>query len=164
MTLTIRLAIPYDAHSIHESHMRSIREICIQDHGRAEVLGWGYREFNPKLFETLKDNGNESEIWVAEYNHQVEWHGFIRRISHETSHICSLYITPTILNQGCGGTLLNRLLAKARDWNVKIISLQSTITAHAFYQHHGFVNTGPCSTTEVAGSKVRYYPMELELN
>ena len=139
---------------------RSVFKIMVEQRFLAGVIENSTQNF----FETLKDNGNESEIWVAEYNHQVEWHGFIRRISHETSHIRSLYITPTILNQGCGGTLLNRLLAKARDWNVKIISLQSTITAHAFYQHHGFVNTGPCSTTEVAGSKVRYYPMELELN
>ena len=39
----IRLARPGEEAQIHEAHMRSIREICIKDHGEEEVRGWGNR-------------------------------------------------------------------------------------------------------------------------
>jgi hypothetical protein len=37
----IREAKPGDESLIHEAHMRSIREVCIKDHGEEEIHGWG---------------------------------------------------------------------------------------------------------------------------
>lgn len=41
---SIRKALQTDREKIYEAHMRSIREICVKDHGEEEVKGWGYRE------------------------------------------------------------------------------------------------------------------------
>jgi hypothetical protein len=37
----IRKAKVGDESGIHEAHMRSIREICVKDHGEEEIKGWG---------------------------------------------------------------------------------------------------------------------------
>ena len=42
MTTLIRQARFGDELGIHEAHMRSIREVCIHEHGPGEIKGWGY--------------------------------------------------------------------------------------------------------------------------
>jgi len=39
----IRPARSGDEPAIHEAHMRSVREVCVKDHGEEEIRGWGNR-------------------------------------------------------------------------------------------------------------------------
>jgi hypothetical protein len=43
-TPIIRKAVPGEEQEIHKVHMRSIREVCVKDHGEEEIKGWGNRE------------------------------------------------------------------------------------------------------------------------
>lgn len=90
MNVTIRKATPADRESIHESHMRSIREVCINDHGSEEVRGWGHRPPGDRWIEGIESG----LVWV------VEWDGGVRGVAHikisrdeNTAHIQSLYLT-----------------------------------------------------------------------
>jgi GNAT superfamily N-acetyltransferase len=142
--------------------MRSIREVCVKDHGEDEVRGWGNRPLGNRWGEAIK-NG---EVWVVELDGQVFGQGFIR-ISHENgeakAHIYGLYLTPEVLGQGIGFQLANILLDTAKKAGAKNVTLDSTITAHDFYRSLGFVDTGPMSQQELGGHTVRYFPMALRL-
>ena len=58
----IRKARPGDEPAIHEAHMRSIREVCIKDHGKDEVKGWGNRTLGDRWTVAVRD----SDVWVIE--------------------------------------------------------------------------------------------------
>ena len=60
----IRFAKPGDEPAIHDAHMRSIREICVKDHGTEEIKGWGHRELGDRWTKEIQ-NGT---VWVVERN------------------------------------------------------------------------------------------------
>jgi hypothetical protein len=55
------------------------------------------------------------------------------------------------------------MLNEAKEKKVITIQLEATITAHGFYQKMGFSDYGPMKTVEIRGSKVRCFPMRMEL-
>ena len=152
----IRKAQKGDEVGMHESHMRSIREVCIHDHGPEEIKGWGYRPLRPNWQVGQQPNDH---IWVVEYQQKIEGHGFIR-IKEKQAYILSLYLTPTVLGQGLGKELMNRMLAVAKEAHVTAVILESTLTAHKFYQRFGFVDTQPLQKRMIAGYPVSCIPMQ----
>ena len=157
---TIREAKPGDEIGIHESHMRSIREVCVKDHGEEEIKGWGNRPLGQRWTDAVK-NGF---VWVVEFEKSIHGHGYIRLFeenNEKRAHIHGLYLTPEILGKGMGYRLAALMLEKARASGVERITLESTLTAHDFYKRLGFKDTGPIKSMEIAGYSVRYFPMEL---
>ena len=152
----IRKARPGDESGIHESHMRSIREICIHDHGEEEIKGWGYRELGTRW----QDAVAKGDVWVVESKNEIKGHACISRKNQHEAHIDSLYLTPEVLGQGFGKDLLMLMLAKASDEKISSITLDSTLTAHQFYCSFGFIDTSTCQTQLVGGYPVRYFPMK----
>jgi len=49
------------------------------------------------------------------------------------------------------------------DWGAKVIKLESTITAHDFYKHMGFVDHGPERQIKIGGQRVTCFPMIMKL-
>lgn len=92
---------------------------------------------------------------------------FIRRAIKEdalalhNAHIFGLYLAPKALGLGIGKELLNLMIEEAKNKNVNRITLESTITAHSFYQKHGFVDDGEELKVNIGGSEVRCRPMQL---
>ncbi|WP_374030194.1 GNAT family N-acetyltransferase [Bdellovibrio bacteriovorus] len=64
---------------------------------------------------------------------------------------------------GFGGTIAKEMIAETRKQNAFEINLESTLTAHSFYQKMGFADAGELATIELGGSKIRYIPMKLKL-
>jgi len=154
-----------DQVGIHDSHMRSIREICVHDHGEEEIKGRGYREMRSKeqWLQTL-DNQNRY-VWVVEYENEIEGHCFISLVPEEAkAEIHCLYLTPVVYKQGFGAILMENMLEVAKENNIKEIFLQSTITAYSFYKRYGFEDAGPMQKVEIGGYPVRAFPMKLELD
>ena len=152
----IRKAYSGDEAGIHESHMRSIREICIHDHGAEEIKGWGYREQGTRWNDAVA----KGDVWVVESDSEIKGHACIRRKNEQEAHIYSLYLTPEVLGQGFGKDLLLLMLAKAQNEGVCAVTLDSTLTAHQFYRSFGFVDTASCKTQLIGGYPVRYIPMK----
>ncbi len=159
---TIRNARPGDESGIHEAHMRSIREVCVKDHGEDEVRGWGNRPLGSRWIEPIK----ECHVWVIECNDEIHGVGYIRiygENSVQMAHIHGLYSTPDVIGQGLGQKLMNLMLDAARAQKVRTITLDSSITAHDFYKKNGFKDSGPIKYNEIGGSSVRGYPMSRNL-
>jgi len=97
----IRNARPGDESGIHEAHMRSIREVCIKDHGTEEVKGWGYRPLGNRWVDAIKDE----KVWVVEKDGAIYGHAYLR-FSNENgkprAYIHGLYLAPEIVHQGFG--------------------------------------------------------------
>ncbi len=160
----IRRALQEDAKAIHEAHMNSIREVCSKDHTASEISGWGNRPFNEE--QRIK-RIEKNFIWVALLDNQIEGYaeiGFFNSEDDINAYIYGLYLTKKIIGNGVGENLLNLMIAEARNKNVKVIKLESTITAHNFYKKFGFVNDGVQANVQIGGSDVRCFPMKLELN
>ena len=160
MNATIRKARHGDELAIHDSHMRSIREVCIHDHGPEEIKGWGYRE--PRG-DWLKDSNPNDHIWVVELDDKIEGHGFIR-LEETQAKILSLYLTPVILGKGYGKQLMKLMLNTARDTELTAIVLDSSLTAQSFYKSFGFVDSGPLRKVAIAGHLVSSIPMHYSLD
>lgn len=132
MNIKIRPGRPGGEAEIHESHMRSIREVCVIDHGVDEIRGFGYLYFFSEALQT-----------------------------HVYLH--ALYLTPELIGKGFGGKLVEIMLSQARAKGAQSIRLESSITAHNFYQNLGFKDRGPKQKFEIAGYPVTCFPMILTL-
>jgi len=162
LNFQIRKARSGDEPGIHEAHMRSIREICSQDHTEAEISGWGNRPLGNRWIDAIKTG----HVWVVESNCHVYGHGYIRIFTEhdcKQAHIHGLYLTLEAIKKGLGKKLAQLMLMTAKDEGVTLVTLQSTLTAHEFYKSLGFKDAGPMSTVEINGHPVRYYPMEIRL-
>ncbi|MBX9765784.1 MAG: GNAT family N-acetyltransferase, partial [Bdellovibrionales bacterium] len=106
------------------------------------------------------------DVWVVEYNGEIHGHGFVRVFdqgNQRKAHIFGLYLTPETLGKGLGLKLANLMLDRARTDGAEIVTLESTLTAHKFYQRLGFRDQGPMERHEIAGHLVRCFPMALKL-
>src|SRR5476649_2661415 len=158
----IREARLGDEKAIHESHMRSIREICVKDHGEDEIRGWGNRPLGNRWTNPIKDGF----VWVIENAGNIYGHAYIRIFTENSeikAHIHGLYLTPEVLHQGFGFRLAVLMLEKARNAGAKFVTLESSITAHDFYKRVGFSDSGPMKLQEIGGSLVRSFPMVFSL-
>lgn len=154
----IRKARSGDEAGIHNAHMRSIREVCSKDHSEIEISGWGNRPLGDRWIESIKIG----HVWVVESNDRIYGHGYIRiyiENDEKQAHIHGLYLAPEALKKGLGKKLGQLMLNTAKEQKVKLVTLQSTITAHDFYKSLGFVDVGPMSTVSIGGHPVRYFPM-----
>ncbi len=154
----IRIGRPGDEAGIHEAHMRSIREICVKDHGEEEIKGWGFRTLGTRWQEPLKTG----HVWVIELENIIQGYGYIRIFEEDgiaKAHLHGLYITPEVLRKGLGLKLAKLMIAKAKESGAKSISLESSLTAHEFYKKLGFLDTGPLQHSVIAEYPVSNYPM-----
>ncbi|MCX6119043.1 MAG: GNAT family N-acetyltransferase [Proteobacteria bacterium] len=159
----IRLAVMIDRPQIHEAHMRSIREVSIKDHGPEEVRGWGNRELGERWISGIE----KGRVWVIEFNEQISGVGYIDisdKNGKTSAHVYAMYLTPEVIGLGFAKRMMNLMLDLARSHGALEITLDSSLTAHGFYQKFGFVDSGPLNFSDIGGSQVRSYPMKLILN
>lgn len=161
-TFEIRRARLEDQTAIHEAHMRSIREVCIKDHGEEEIRGWGYRTVGERWKKPIQ----QGTVWVIERYELIYGVAYIDVqpvVNLQPAHIHALYLVPEALKQGLGSMMLGMMCEEAREHGAKSITLDSSLTAYRFYKHHGFQEYGPLKWTEIGGYPVRSYPMHLLL-
>jgi GNAT superfamily N-acetyltransferase len=152
--MPIRKAQIGEDEAIHSAHMRSIREVCVHDHGEDEIRGWGYRDCGERWRQSIADG----LVWVVEHNGQIE--GLACMAFKEThAYIHSLYLTPVVLGQGYGRRLMNIMLDLAKERGMHHVALESTLTAHDFYLRTGFVDSGPLRRVVIGGYPVTALPM-----
>lgn len=159
----IRIAIPGEEASIHNAHMKSIREICVLDHGEHEVKGWGNRALGDRWINEIE----KGEVFIVEFQKEIHGLGHIKLIEDESTRygfIQALYFTSEVIGLGLGKKMVDTLILKAQTWNVSDIKLESTITAHGFYKKIGFHDDGNVKKVEVGGSFVTCFPMVFHLN
>ena len=160
---TIRRARPEDARGIHETHMRSIREICAPDYSVEELNAWGGRAFNEE--QRLRGIADEF-VWVVEEGGKIHGHGHLaleEKEGRRVAYVRSLYFTPEVKGKGHGQELMKLMLAEAKNAGAIKMTLESSLTSLEFYFKLGFRPTGPEMRYPVAGVGVRCVPMELKI-
>jgi GNAT superfamily N-acetyltransferase len=158
----IRVAKPGDELGIHDSHMRSIREVCVRAHGEEEVRGWGNRPLGERWIVPIRDG----YVWVVELEGTIRGSAYIRvqqEPGETKAHIFGLYLTPEVISKGVGAKTMQLMLDKAKSSGAREVTLDSTLTGHEFYKRFGFLDAGPMKWTEIGGSMVRCFPMVLVL-
>ena len=161
--LYIRKAALFDAEAIHLAHMKSIQQICSKDHSEKEILAWGNRPYREdQRISAIKND----LVWVIDAQGSVEGYSHVRIFEKDglkRAHIFGLYLTAAVIGKSLGKTLIDLIMAEIRSANVKMVTLESTITAQKFYRKAGFVNDGPETTVDIGGTPIRCYPMKMDI-
>jgi peptidase E/N-acetylglutamate synthase-like GNAT family acetyltransferase len=161
--LLVRRAAARDAEAIHQAHMRSIQEICSRDHSLQEIQAWGHRPYRED--QRLASIKNDL-VWVVEDQGLIEGYGHLKIAESDGrkfGHIMGLYLTPKVSRKSLGKEIVGLMLQRLRSERVSEVTLESTITARRFYKALGFVEAGPETSVEIAGTPIRCYPMRMEI-
>ena len=142
--------------------MKSIQEICSKDYSVNEILAWGHRPYQEdQQVEEIKND----LVWVIEDNGSIEGYGHLMLFEKGglmRGHILGLYLTPKVVGRSFGKAIVDLMLEEIKSANVKLVTLESTITAQNFYRKFGFVDTGQETTVQIGGTPIRCYPMKME--
>ncbi len=92
---------------------------------------------------TEKDKYDDSAFHlVAVCNDKVIGSARLRELSPELGSIAYVSVLPEFRNQGIGTKLVNKLIEKAKEENLKRLRLMTRITALGFYKRLGFLEAG----------------------
>jgi N-acetylglutamate synthase-like GNAT family acetyltransferase len=107
-------------------------------HQLFETTGWNqaYRATPDTLYEAIS-----SSWYVLSAYDNDDLVGFGRVISDGVLYalICDLIVKPSYQRQGIGSTLLNRLIARCRTQQIRVIWLFSAKGKSSFYKNFGFI-------------------------
>lgn len=160
--ILIRKALPGEEKEIHEAHMRSIREVCVRDHGVEEIKGWGNRPLENRWVDAIKTE----LVWVIEFNKTIQGLGYLRVLGKDEEkigYLHALYLTPEVLGKGVGLKLAKVIITEAKEQQLGVLKLDSTITAYEFYKSLGFKDAGPKKKVEIGGYPVTCFPMKYKI-
>ena len=103
-----------------------------------ETTGWNqaYRAHEDELYAAIS-----SSWYVLSAYDNDDLVGFGRIISDGVLYalICDLIVKPSYQGQGIGSTLLNKLIARCRMQQIRVIWLFSAKGKTSFYKNFGFV-------------------------
>ena len=138
MSATVRSAAPEDAAAVCLVLRRSIQECCQQDHhgDSARLDSW----LGNKTPGTVGG-------WIASpTNHMLVAmrDGALVGVALVTQagKLSLCYVLPEYQHCGVGKALLAGVEAKAREWGIGALSLQSTASACDFFARNGYINGG----------------------
>lgn len=138
MSITVRPASEADAHAACNVLRRSIRELCVADHGNDEqVLA---RWLANKTPENVREwiGAPSSYSVVAVDGSIVAGFGLIGR----DGEIQMCYLIPEVQHRGAGKLMLRALEEQAARWGLTRVFLTSSVTARQFYERNGFLQSG----------------------
>jgi GNAT superfamily N-acetyltransferase len=137
--LEVRDAVEADAQQACEVMQRSIRELCVADHGeRPDVLALWLANKRPEIFMNwIAQPGNS--LMVAIDDTRVLAVGAVT----DSGEITLNYVSPDARFRGVSRALLGALEKRALERGNRQCRLTSTATARRFYLANGYVETGP---------------------
>jgi GNAT superfamily N-acetyltransferase len=131
--LTIRPAIPSDAHRIHELHVASVHALCAPSYDQAVVDGW----LKGRSAEGYLLGISGGAIFIAEAASEIV--GFCEAVPGE---VRAVFVEPQWVGKGVGRVLLSHALSLASSGHSGPVRLESTLNALTFYEHFGFRQIG----------------------
>jgi GNAT superfamily N-acetyltransferase len=152
MSIAVRTALEEDAVAACEVLRRSIRELCVADHGHdKEVLAAWLANKTPENVRGWIASPSRFSV-VAVDGSTVWGFGMVQR----DGEIQLCYLVPEVQYRGAGKLMLRALEEQAARWGLTGVFLTSTVTAKRFYERNGFVQTG--EPKSVYGAQ-KTYPM-----
>ena len=138
MMFAVRQAERHDADAAMGVVRRSIAELCVSDHhGDEETLSTWLANKTPETFHSWLTNPDNFCV-VAESGGELVGVGLLRR----GGKVLLFYLAPGSQRQGIGRAIHAALEAKAIEWGLPSLQLESTADARQFYEAQGYRATG----------------------
>jgi GNAT superfamily N-acetyltransferase len=138
MTITVRQAGQPDAGAAMRVVRRSIAELCVTDHrGDEETLAKWLANKTPETFRSWLSNPGNFCV-VAESGGDLLGIGLLQR----SGEVLLFYLAPGLQRQGIGRSIHVALEARAIQWGLPFLHLESTADARPFYEALGYKPTG----------------------
>jgi GNAT superfamily N-acetyltransferase len=151
MPFTVRPAAEADAVAACDVLRRSIRELCVADHGHDEtVLSAWLANKRPENVRWITSDSSFSVVVVE--GSKVQGFGLIQR----DGEIQMCHLVPEVQHRGAGKLMLHALEEQAARWGLRAVFLTSSVTGRRFYERNGYVRSG--EPTSVYGLQ-SVYPM-----
>ncbi len=136
MNATIREAGEQDFAAIGQLFFETVRSVNLLDYTPQQVAAWApavwsEEDCRRRLVGQVVLVAMEQDILV----------GFIT--IERDGHIDFLFVHKDRQRQGIGSALLGRAIELARGWSLSGVFTESSITAKALFERHGFVVTKP---------------------
>ena len=134
MTVTVRQAEQQDAEAAICVVRRSIAELCVTDHhGDEETLARWLANKTPETFRSWLSNPDNFCV-VAASGGDLFGVGLLRR----SGQVLLFYLAPGSQRQGIGRAIHVALEARAIQWALPFLQLESTADARHFYEALGY--------------------------
>jgi len=138
MMVAVRRAEPRDAEAAATVLRRSITELCTLDHhGDADTLAKWLENKTPGDFLSWLA-AEDNFCVVTEANGQIMGVGLL----HRSGEVRLCYLAPGAQGRGSGNAILGMLEEKAREWGLRRLHLESTVSARPFYERVGYRSRG----------------------
>ena len=138
MSITVRPAAEADAVVACDVLRRSIRELCVADHGHDEqVLSAWLANKTPENVRAWITSASSFAV-VAVDGSEVRGVGLVQR----DGEIQMCYVAPEVQYRGAGKLMLCALEEQAARWGLNSVRLTSSVTARRFYERNGYVQSG----------------------
>ena len=138
--MKIRKSHADDAEAAAQVIRRAIVELCVPDHHGDEVTLAKWLD-NKTPADAHNWISREDAYCATALNDLGELAGFA--MVDNSGEILLLYVCPHHGGLGIGTALLEALEDKAREWQLDTLTLDSSVTAKSFYQHHGYQGGQP---------------------
>ena len=138
MSIMVRSAVEADAVAACDGLRRSIRELCVADHGVDEhvLSAWLANKTPENVREWISATATFSVVAVK--GSDVRGFGLIQN----DGAIQMCYLAAEALDCGAGKRVLRALEEQAARWGLKRVFLTSPVTARRFYERMGYVRSG----------------------
>ncbi|HVV40409.1 MAG TPA: GNAT family N-acetyltransferase [Nitrobacter sp.] len=129
MKCTIRLAREDDVDEISAVILRALRKTNAKDYTN-EIIERVEHSFSPRSILQLL---GKRTVFVATTNGRV-----VGTASLDGSVVRSVFVTPDTQSRGIGKLLMAEIERTARERNVAVLTVPSSVTAETFYARLGF--------------------------
>lgn len=152
--MLIRRAVDSDAAAARRLHRDSIRQLCAADYPADVIAAWADGSSESRFAQRIA----EQSFWVATDAAQLLAFGSVD-IGRNTLE--SLFVAPAARGKGLALQMLRHLERIAADAGIEVLRLDSSLTARAFYERHGYAAiTGGVSRLRLSsGHEVVGVPM-----
>ena len=158
----IRYACIEDAQGIFVAHKRSVYEICSQDYNSEEIQGWFPASRTAERYATAISE-NEKSYLVATVDNVIAGFSSFAIDDKKQCHVSGLYVHPTYCGNGVGKELFNRVEELAIQAECLSIHLNSSITAHLFYEKVGMTTIKFFRHKLGSGTELNAFQMKKDL-
>lgn len=142
MNAVIRAAEQADAAPACRMLCRAIAECCAEDHRN-----------DPAVLEAWL--GNKTPETVASWFACAAHHSIVACAGNELAGVAIMsrqgrillfYVAPEARATGTAKAMLDALEEKAKEWDLRLMQVASTLSARAFYLRNGFASCGAART------------------
>jgi putative acetyltransferase len=133
----IRPASVEDAEGIVRAHYSAVHETAVKDYAAPVLAAWSRpvsaRRITAHRTKMQTEKAIVSYVAVDDSNKVL---GFGELVPPET--LGAIYVAASAGRRGVGSALIKTLEAKARELGMKMLRMESSLTAVPFYVRHGF--------------------------